>query len=1157
MKSNNRSLFLLPFALALAVTSAEAFAKKNADSDSKKSKSHKSGDSNAERSSPSYSRASHLNSLEARTQFGSAISNTQSSELLSVKHAGKVRGGTTKVEKTQTPNEDTQKSYKKLNLGVFRSEQLSSGTVAAPGVADFAAYFRADPAQKQAEAKDVAEKRQGILGATSADELKKQAEAESLRVQTVESIRQILKTKPSADQRFTLMMRLAELEIERHAYALELEIKEFNEAHEKWKASAKGAEPTFKTTNSNSHLLGAVETLRTLATQFPNHARAPEVLFNLGFLLTQMQNDSAVLYFDRLIKRFPKSDYIPDTYLALGEYHFSKEQFDKALSFYQKVLNYKDTRAYNYSVYKIGWTYFNLRGNAKETERNLQKSLSAFRLVVKLAETTGDPVLKDLRKEALKDLVIVFADIGDVDTAQKYYESLGEPELYLTLLERLAWQHSENGNYDKSVAIYERLIEEAGSHTRLPSFYAKVPDLLEKQHKRGKMVQFLAEMTRELGPNSKWVEANKANPEALKEKDRILAKELIGWASRIHFEAQKTQRDNTFNEALAIYSLYLDQYGELATAYNAHFYKAEILVHKNKYVDAADSYLKAVALDEKFALKGKFTRDALLNAVQSVDATLAKMPQVKLAEAGRASQKIPLTAMHERLVRALDAFTRIFPNDERSLELAHRAASIVYAFGDYPDANARWTALANRHPRSEEVFDGARLVLKVPVFRLDWTSAIVESRKFLAIKGVKETKLGKELTVILKGSVFQKALALEKAEKRAEAAELFLAYHKEFQDDADAPKALFNAANNKFRVGKVDEAISALRVLLAQYPNSNLAPHSLYLIATSYDALGEFAQSAASYEQLASDVPNSPVTDEALASAAQHRLAIGDSVQAIKNASTLIEKYPSSDKFDVAYLSMGKAYLKMNNLKMAAKTFSQGADYFAGSKPTTSLLLYGMAAQASLQEGNEALAQSYIKRGEHTLAALPEKGRDANASEGTRLIGMTQVALLDAKLPALYKQGITNSAQLNVQFAKIRDEVQKLASRYVAVAKLGNAEAGIGALYRVAEMQEFLGTVLLKAPAPANAKAEEIATFRSGLERIAIPLQEEAGNLYMTAWQKANETEAMTPYTRKLYEKLVVLKPADFKPVVEDLPPPSYFASEVQVMPETKKLMKE
>lgn len=1156
-------LATLTLALGLGSSVEVAYAKKSQSSKKKAKSSSEAENKSAqtkieatESAKVPFAKPAQGSSVDSRLRFGTAISTTQNDELLGVGRVGPVSTRTVSFDKAQ---EEAKRLAKNLNIGLFRSEQLTEGKVAAPGVADFAAYFRGS--NRTSGAKDAAKVKSDapvMLGAASSEQLAREAEAENLRLQTVESIHQILKTKPNADARFTLLTRLAELQVERHAYLLEVEIKDFQESHERWKSTGKGSEPKFKTDKSSAQLLSAIEALRSLATQFPNHDRAPEVLFNLGFLLTQMNNDSATLYFDRLIKRFPKSEYIPDTFLAMGEHHFSKMQFDKALSYYQKVLSYKDTSAYNYAVYKLGWTYFNLREKSSgDSEKNLSKSLSAFRLVVKLAENTTDPVLKDLRKEALKDMILVFTDLGDIDTAQKYYESLGEPKLYHALLERLAWQNSERGHYDKAVAIYERLIAETATDPKLPTIYAKVPELLEKQNKRAKLLQFLAHMSTSLSADSKWGQANKQNAESQEEKNKVLSKEFLTWAQKFHAEAQKSGRERTYDEALVAYNIYLDNFGETAQSYSAHFYKAEIFVQKGKYVEASDSYLKSVSIDEKYSLNGKFTKDALLNSIQCIDTVLAKSPQVKLAEAGRAQQKIPYTALHERLMRSLDGFTRHFPTEEKALKIAHRAASIAYAFGDYNDANARWTSLALKHPRSEEVFDGARLVLKVSVLKQDWATAVNESRKFLAIKGIKESRLGAEIIVVLKGSVFQRALALEKQEKRAEAADMFLAYHKEFQDDADAPKALFNAANNKFRVGKVDEALAALRIILAQYPNSSLAPNTLYLIATSYDALGEFANSAANYEQLASDVPQSPVTPEALLRAAEHRLAIGDFVQAQKNATTLVKNYPNSDKASQGHVIIGMAQERMNNHKEAAEAFAQGAEKNLSSNAPYSLLLYGMAARAAHAQGMESQAEQFCKQGEKILSSLGDKIKDPNAQEGVRLIGTTTVALLDSKLPSLYKQSITNSTQLNAQFAKIRDDVQKLAVRYVAVAKQGNAEAGIGALYRVAEMQEFLGTLLLKAPAPANAKAEEVETFRSSLERIAFPLQEEAANLYVTAWQKANETEAMTPYTKKLYEKLVVLKPAEFKPIVEDMPTPSYFSSEVVVAPETKKLMRE
>ena len=1102
-------------------------------------------------------------SLGNSGKVGENLSGLDKTDLLTSSTSSKPRQSTATVEPTAHALEDIKRKAPILGMGVFRSEQLSGGEVNAPGIADFAAYFRASGGTAT-RAATVAPGNEGAarssttvqLGTSTQEELDRQGEAEKLRAETVESIRRIQATKPPTDQKFDLFMRLAEIQVERHAYFIEFEIKQFNEAHEKWKVSQKGVEPQFKTDKSTNQLLVGIESLRSAVTQFPNHQRTPEALFTLGFLLTQMHSDNAALYFDRLVSRFPKHELVPDAYVALGEYYFSKNMFEKALASYQKVLNYKGKPAYNYAVYKLGWTNFNIRPNDADTQKNLQKSLAAFRLVVKLAEApNADKVLKGLRKEALKDMVLVFADIGDIDAAQKYYEGLGEPELYFTLLERLAWQNAEAGKYNEAIKIYERLIAEGPLQNRLPLFYAKMAELNEKSRNRPQLLKTLTLMATALAPESAWMKHHSKDKETIAKRNKTLGGELKGWAEKFHAEAQKHRRENTYDDALVAYNIYLDNFGEQPESYKAHFFKAEILVHKGKYLEAADSYMKAAAIDEKNSLKGKFTRDGLLNAIAALDVVLAKAQQPKLPESGQAKEAIPLTALHARLVKALDTFVRMAPNDEKLFALSHRAALIVYAFGDYPNANERWTTLGRRFPKSKEIYDGARLVMKVFVDRQDWKTSIEQSRKFLAINGIKETKLGEELTAVLKGSVFQMALQLEKQENRAEAAALFLAYHKEFQADSDAPKALFNAANNKFRLGKMDDAITTLRILIAQYPQSELAPNVLYLIGSSYDSLGQFTESAASFEQLATEYPKTNVSPEALERSIVQRIATGEFDHAIKNATIFTVQYPNNKEIPEVLVLQGKAHSKMSNFKESAKVYARSADSANRTRPAYAAFALGLSAEAALRGGDREQASRTTTLGLAQLSTITNNKEPA-MGEASRLLGVVQLALLDKQVVEVYKKTITDPLKLTDQFTKIRDEVQVLAQKYVSIAKLGNAEAGIGALYRVAEMQEFLATTLLKSPVPQGAKPEEIEQFKGTLERIALPLQEEAVGLYVKAWDKANETEAITPYTRKLQEKLVSLRPSEFRRVIEDMAQPAYYASDIVLTPETRALVK-
>lgn len=1176
------SLGLAPDALAKKKKSKESSSNQ---SSSQKETSSKTSENESKASRPAASRAPVA---LAKPGQGQSLSGGAESAVLAKglgdAKAESLAGGKASASRPQAAVEaaprsaldDVKKNAPVLSLGVFRSENLSGGRVNAPGIADFAAYFRASegtaeastpPTKNNAPAaagtaggtRDGVFKQEHVqLGAASADQLARQAQAEKLRTETAESIRKILQTNPSNNQKVDLHMRLAEIQIERHAYLLELEIKEFNDAHDKWKQTRKGIEPTFKTDRSTAQMLAAIAALRTVTTSFPNHPRAPEALFTLGFMLSQMNSDSASLYFEKLVKNYPKSEYVPDAYLALAEWHFSKLAWTKAQANYQKVLNYKGTRAYPYAVYKLGWTYFNLPGTPKQPQGNLVKSLAAFKLVVKLSENTGaDKHVKALRQEALKDMVLVFAEIGDVTAAQRYFETLGEQELYFTLLERLAWQNSEAGKFGEAASIYQRLIREAPLSARLPTYHSKLADLYERQNQRPNLIRTLQNATTLLADHGEWMKKNGKDPEALKARLALLGTETRTWAQRFHQDAQKTKREQSYDDALACYDIYLTRYGNTPEAYIAHFYRAEIYAHKGRMLEASDEYLKSVAIDEKNGLKGKVTRDAILNSIVAIDSVLAKSQPPKLPDAGKAPSPIPLTPVHARLVRSLDAHSRIYPTEPETLGMAHRSAGIVYAFGDYKSANTRWTNITKAHPKSKEAFDGARLVVKVPVDAQDWPGAIAESRKFLAIPGVKETKLGEDLTEVLKASVFQHALALEKQEKRGDAAALFLSYHKEFQGDTEAPKALFNAANNKFRLGKMDEAISHLQTLIAQYPKSELTPNVLFLIANSFDALGQFAQSAQNYEQLASENPKLEAAPESLLRATVQRNAIRDAQKAIQNGNTFIQNYSSHKDIHEAYVQLGIAHDRMGDSATAAKTLAQGAEILGrGGKSPRSVLLFGLAASQALKAGDKVQAQKHITAGVSHASALGEATKEAQAMEGARLLGEAQLALLDEQVTEIYKRTITDSLKLTEQFTKVRDDVQTLAQKYLAVAKLGNAESGIGALYRVAEMQEFLANMLLKAPTPAGAAAGEIEQFRGTLERIALPLQEEAANLYAKAWERATETEAMTPYTRKLHEKLAVLRPSEFTKIVEDMPSPSYYSSDVVMTRETKPIFK-
>jgi len=139
--------------------------------------------------------------------------------------------------------------------------------------------------------------------------------------------------------------------------------------------------------------------------KYQNYTKMDQVLFYLAYLLTQVKKeDQARVFFKRLIKDYPQSQFLPHAYLSFGEYFFENKDLENALKFYEKVLAYQDSPVYGFALYKKGWVYYN--------QTDFKNAMATFIDVIDFAtkgrpgKPKGDP---QLQKEARKDLVRTYA----------------------------------------------------------------------------------------------------------------------------------------------------------------------------------------------------------------------------------------------------------------------------------------------------------------------------------------------------------------------------------------------------------------------------------------------------------------------------------------------------------------------------------------------------------------------------------------------------------------------------------------------------------------------------------------------------------------------------------------------------------------------------
>ena len=417
--------------------------------------------------------------------------------------------------------------------------------------------------------------------------------ADDLRVSTIASIQKLLKSNVKKDQKFELYLRLGELYGERHDYIRGLEIRDFEEAYDRWSAKKKGRAPKLSHKASKRELAKSANSFRKLVQTYPRHRRTDAALYALAKTLGRLDNPSAVLYFNQLIKNHPRSPIIPDAHLALGEYYFDKHKVRKALDSYKNAMKFKESRAYPYAVYKLGWAYFNISPkNDREYQDNVRKSLAAFKLVIKLSDADRNRKGFNLRKEAVNDLVLVWSETGDVESALSYFRRIGENKAFYDLLERLGNIYDENGENKKAISLYKRLLSGAPLRKSSPVVYAKLLSLLERSNQIESLISYAKKMATEFVAESQFSRKHLNEKELLKEAKEKTRSNIHRYSTLYHKRGGQAKLKKYLDAAARLYVLYLDNFPKDKHSYELRFYLADIYFYFKKYESASGQYVK-------------------------------------------------------------------------------------------------------------------------------------------------------------------------------------------------------------------------------------------------------------------------------------------------------------------------------------------------------------------------------------------------------------------------------------------------------------------------------------------------------------------------------------------------------------------------------------
>ena len=967
--------------------------------------------------------------------------------------------------------------------------------------------------------------------------------ADGLRLKTIASIEELLTTKKKSVRRFELLLRVGELHVERHDYLRDGEMSAYEKAWEVWKKDKKGAEPKLNTAGSEGEMIQSANSFRKLASEFPRHPRSDAALYSLARVLARMGKDTSVDYYKQLINAFPKSPLIPDTYLSLGEYYFEKHDIPNAITYYKKCMDFKENKAYPYAVYKLGWAYYNAPSrNEVETIEAYKKATAAFKLVVKLAEkNSNESTAKsnmNLRQEALNDLVMVWADAEDVTSAWKYFKTIGEESAFYMMLERLGNIYVDQGKNAQAIAVFQRLLKDAPARSNNPVIHAKLIDLYDLTNNPIAVVAELQRMHSLYLGAAAWIAANAKDKEASAEATHLCELTAHRFGALYHQRGQKAKSAEYLRQAAEIYSLYLASFAAHPNAYDIRYYLAEIQFDSKQFETASSHYF----IVAKSQPHGKYMKPAALNAVAAINQLVQDTKWPQLPPPGQVAKPLEIPQAKQKLIETMDQYVVLLPKEKDGDAMRFTAAQTAFEYGHYPEAIARFDRIAKSIPETKQAKASVRVVLGYYADKEDWNKVISWGQAFTKQDKLMDEGLRKYVTDLLRSGLFRRAMAAEKAGKFDLAAAGFLEFQKQFPADVNADRAVFNAMNNNYKIGRIDSAISAAKLLLEKYPQSPLVPDVLASIGSTHETLAKFAEAADYYQRLSSKFPQDKRAGNALYNAAILYKGVKNIDQSIIALTLYGQRYSNQVAAPDAVLELASLLEKKGRLPEAVQAYRQFATRYPADSERA---LYAAAKAASIEvAGTDRIGG--LKNLGKVVKALLANGAPA-AYDARATVAGTAFKLNEPLYAEFAATPLNDGAKIEKQVGDKQSKLVKLAANYEQIIELGSAEFSVASLYRLGEAHENFASALFKAPAPPGASQSEVDKVKTELEKVAFPLKEEAYKFFETAYKRSREVETFTVWTRRTYQKMVELAP-DRHPEVDELSAePSYMSHEVKL----------
>jgi cellulose synthase operon protein C len=930
-----------------------------------------------------------------------------------------------------------------------------------------------------------------------------------------------------SSSRGELWLRLAELYVEKSALVDARKQDDYDKKLTTFQSGKTKAKPKLDLAEAREYNRKAIQLYEWFIRDYPRDAKISQALFFLGYNYFELSDSKkGAFYYDRLTKDYPNSPFIGEAHFALGEFYFENEKWADAYREYSKLIKDQRHRLNTFALYKGAWCLYRLG----KTEQGIQY----LDFIVKggAASTQGQLAggrklnTSRLESEALRDLVIFFADTGDVKRAVNYFKAINSKEARNNI-EKLAYFYADKGNRNASKEVFRMLINQDPAAKKAFEYQYQI---VQNYFYAKNSPQFKEELYRwinDFDQKSNWYAVNKDDQAFVENSNKLREQTLRNYILQQHQTAQNSRAAFSRQAASDGYKIYFQEFADSPQAADMHFFYAELLYDMGKYDESSTEYSWVA----ENAPTSKFAAKASQNILLSIEKALPKDVELQ-KRVGDSIEPIPMDPKVERFIKYASWYIQKYPNSDKDAEIRFRIGRLYYQTNNFGTAEKYFKEITQKHSKTKYSEYSANLLLDIYNLKKDYAGLEKMGTELLANDSIAGTKTGTEIRNVLEKANFKKGQDLEIEKKYQESAVQYQLFATQNPKSELAIIAQFNAGVNFERAGRNNDAIYNYRKVLASNDKNAVAlkPKAQKLLAKLYQDAGQFEESATLFKQLAKDNPKDALTPNYLFNAAVMYEALGKTTESVNTYIEYVQVNKNQTENADTMFNIAQMQRKANAKQAAInhyKNYIEMPRATVDKKLEANYWIYDLGRSLGRKKDTDEAKQNILNLSKR----LPsDKKSMANSFVAKVKFHQTEETFAQLKTisipadPAKQKKAVDKKLEVLNQLNKELSEIIKLDS----------AEEIVGALNLLGEANKHMAQSIESTPLPPNLKEEQKKIYKSEIEKITGPFNKKADESYALAVERAWDLEVYNAAYKNAFAQMNRINPKAYYDRGED-----------------------